>query len=151
GALADFCFLAFSVLSLALAFRDTTMTDGIRRFAAYVLTAFGPYIVFSRYYWSKDNLKIATLACAIPLIALSGVGLAETVLSWHMYANAVDNWNISFFTRYLERSGYLRAYASVFGPITFGLFLTIGFSLALAVMASSKRRLFPMIGVMAVA
>ncbi|MCB2114330.1 MAG: O-antigen ligase family protein [Parvularculaceae bacterium] len=149
GMLADSCFIAFSVLSLALAFRDTTMTDGVRRFSTYFLTAFGPYLVFSRYCWSKENLKIATIACVTPLVALSGVGLVETLLSWHVYVNAVDNWNISFFTRYLARSGFLRAYASVLGPITFGLFLTVGFALSLSVLAASKRKLFPLMAVAA--
>lgn len=150
GSLADYCFIAFSTLSLVLAFRGTNFTDGIRQATTYALTAFGPYLVFSRYYWTKERLTEASLAYVIPMIALAGVALAETVLGWHFYANAVANWDISFFFRYLARSGYLRAYASVFGPISFGLFLLIAVSLALAILVISKRKPLPAIGLLAV-
>ncbi|MCB2097201.1 MAG: O-antigen ligase family protein [Parvularculaceae bacterium] len=150
GGLADLCFIAFSVLSLALAFRDTTATDGIRRFAAYVLTAFGPYLAFSRYYWPKDRLAAGTLACLIPLIAIAGAAVVETILHWHVYVNAVENWNIRFSTRYLARSGLLRAYGPVFGPITLGLYFVVAFSLALAFFAAAKRKLLPAIAVGAI-
>jgi O-antigen ligase len=143
GALADYCFILFSILSLVLAFRDTTITDGFRRATAYILTAFGPYLVFSRYNWTPERLKIGTLAYAIPLIALSGVAVAETVLHWHVYKNPVDMWGINFFSRYMARSGFLRAYGSVFGPITFGLFLVVGLALMAAVVTTAKRRLLP--------
>ncbi len=145
GALADYCFILFSILSLVLAFRDTTITDGFRRSTAYILTAFGPYLVFSRYSWTPERLKIGTLAYAIPLIALSGVAVVETVLHWHVFINAIDNWNIKFNARYMARSGFLRAYASVFGPITFGLFLVVGLAVMAAVVTTAKRRFLPLI------
>lgn len=146
GALADWCFIAFSLLSLALAFRDTTITDGFRRFTAYILTAFGPYLVFSRYNWTLDRLKIATLAYVIPLIALSCVAVAETALNWHFYQVALWNWDINFFVRYLQRGGLLRSYASVFGPISFGLFLVVAFALMPAVLKSAPKGAMPKIG-----
>lgn len=150
GALADFCFIGFSVVALMLAFRDTTVTDAFRRFTAYVLTAFGPYLVFSRMNWTKERLKIATLAYVIPLIALSGVAVVETVLHWHVFAAAVENWGVDFFYRYLARSGYLRAYASVFGPIAFGLFLVAAFALMLPVTTSAERKALPVLGLGAI-
>jgi O-antigen ligase len=146
GRLADGCFILFSVLTLALAFRDTTITDGFRRATAYLLTAFGPYLVFSRVDWTLDRLKLATLAYVVPFVGLGAVAAAESVLHWHMYRNAVELWNIDFFSRYLARSGYLRAYGSVFGPISFGLFTVIAIALLPALIASARRKFLPRLG-----
>ncbi|MFZ5619144.1 MAG: O-antigen ligase family protein [Pseudomonadota bacterium] len=143
GSLADFFFIAFSLLALALAFRDTTVTDGFRRATAYILTAFAPYLVFSRVNWTLDRLKLATLAYVVPFVALGAIAVVEVVLNWHVFRNAVDSWNIGFFSRYLARSGYLRAYGSVFGPISFGLFTVIAIALTPAIIASSTQKFLP--------
>lgn len=146
GGLADFCFLAFSTLSLALAFRDTTLTDGFRRSTAYILLAFGPYLVFSRTNWTLERLKLATLAYVIPFIALGAIAVFEVILGWHFFKTIADYWNIGFFARYLARSGFLRAYGSVFGPISFGLFMTIAIALLPALIASAKQKFLPRLG-----
>lgn len=143
GALADFCFIGFSALTLALSFRDTSLTDGIRQSTAYVLTAFGPYLVFSRVNWTLDRMKLATLAYVIPFVAFAGVAAAEVVLGWHVYRTPVDHWGIGFFSRYLERSGFLRAYGSVLGPITFGMFMAVAFALLPALVSSAKKKFWP--------
>lgn len=146
GALADVCFILFSLLALTLAFRDTTITDGFRRATAYLLTSLGPYLVFSRVNWTLERLKLATLAYVIPFVALGVVAVAEVVLNWHIFRNAVESWNIDFFSRYLARSGYLRAYASVFGPITFGLFTVVAIALLPALINSAPRKFLPRLG-----
>jgi O-antigen ligase len=143
GRLADFCFIAFTILALALAFRETTVTNGFRRATAYILTALGPYLVFSRTNWTLDRLRLATLAFVIPFLALSAIAVAETALHWHVYRAAVDNWGIKFFSRYLARSGYLRAYGSVFGPISFGLFLVMALALLPPLVESCKKKYLP--------
>lgn len=152
GRLADACFIAYALVVFALAFRDTTFTDGIRRASAFLLTAIPQYFVFSRIRWTIEKARLATAALVIPLIALSAVAAAEAVLGWHLYANAVQTWDVSATLRYVERSGFLRAYGSIFGPIAFGLFLVVGLALAPALLASStKKRLaalaIPSIGV----
>ncbi len=149
GRLADLCFIGFSLLTLALAFRDTTVSDAFRRMTAYILTAFGPYLVFSRVNWTTERLKLATLAYVIPFIALSAIAVVEVVLNWHMFKNAVDQWGINFFARYLARSGLLRAYGPVFGPIAFGLFLVIALPLLAALVASAKDKFLPRLGFVA--
>lgn len=152
GALADACFIAYALIVFALAFRDTTFSDGVRRATAFLLTAIPQYLVFSRIRWTIDRARLATAALVIPLIALSAVAAAEAALRWHLYANAVQTWDVSATLRYVERSGFLRAYGSIFGPIAFGLFLVVGLALAPALLASSpKKRLaalsIPAIGV----
>jgi len=140
GSVADYFFIAYSILMLALAFRDTTVTDGFRQSTAYILTAFGPYLVFSRVNWTKERLKAVTLAIVLPLIILSAVAVVEVVMSWHLYKSSVDHWDIFFRARYTSRSGFLRAYGSVFEPIAFGLFLAAAIPLMLALINSMKKR-----------
>ncbi len=138
--LADFFFWSFSLVVVALAFRDTTMTDGIRRSTDYFLTALPPYIVFSRIHWTLDRLKVATAALVTPLIALSAIGVVEVVLHWHVYNAAVDNWDVRYLGRYLERSGVLRAYGTVIGPIAFGVYLMIAISMMPALIGVAKKK-----------
>jgi O-antigen ligase len=140
GALADACFIAYALVVFALAFRDTTFTDGIRRSTAFLLTAIPQYFVFSRIRWTVEKARLATAALLIPLLVLSAVAAVEVVLRWHLYANAVQNWDVVTTLRYVERSGFLRAYGSVFGPIAFGLFLVVGLALAPALTAASPRK-----------
>lgn len=141
GSFADYFFIAYSLLTLALSFRDTTVTDGFRQSTAYILTAFGPYLVFSRINWTKERLKTTTLAFVLPLIILSAVAVVEVVMNWHLYKSAVDRWDIFQRIRYTWRSGFLRAYASVFEPISFGLFLAAAIPMSLALISSMRRRL----------
>ncbi len=151
GRLADYCFILFALVSVALAFRETSATNGVRRATAFLLTSLGPYLVFSRMKWTTERLKLASLAYVVPMIALSGVGVAEVILNWHIYKVAVDNWDIYFFARYLAREGFLRAYGSVFGPITFGLFLVVAVALLPALIASATRKLPARLGYVALA
>ncbi|MDZ7629167.1 MAG: O-antigen ligase family protein [Parvularculaceae bacterium] len=142
GRITDLAFTGYTLLYILLAFRDTTFTDGIRQSASFILTAIPQYLVFSRIRWTVEKLRLATAALVIPLLALSGVAAAEVVLSWHLYNGAVETWGVDTTLRYVERSGFLRAYGSIFGPIAFGLFLLVGLALAPALaMGMTKRRL----------
>lgn len=141
GSSADYFFIAYSLLMFALSFRDTTITDGFRQSTAYILTALGPYLVFSRINWTKERLKVTTLAFVLPLMILSAIAAVEVVMGWHLYKSAVDHWDIAQRIRYTWRSGFLRAYASVFEPISFGLFLAAAIPMSLALISSMKRRL----------
>ncbi len=140
GALADAAFIGYALVVFALAFRDTTFTDGIRRATAFLLTAIPQYFVFSRLRWTIEKIRLATAALVIPLLALSAVAGAEVVLGWHVYASAVQFWDVSATLRYVERSGFLRAYGSVFGPIAFGLFLVVGLALAPALATGARKK-----------
>ncbi len=146
GSTADYFFIGYSLLMLALAFRDTSITDGFRQSAAYMLTAFGPYLAFSRVNWTKERLKAVTLAFVVPLLILSAIAIIEAVLSWHVFAAAVDNWAISNRARYNWRSGFLRAYATIFEPISFGLFISCAIALSLALLSSLKKRTLAIAG-----
>lgn len=140
GSTADSFFILYSLLTFALSFRDTTITDGFRQWTSFMLTAFGPYLVFSRYEWTKERLRLATLAFVTPLIILSALAIVESVMSWHLFASPVSHWGIWHRAIYSWRSGFLRAYTTVFEPIAFGLFIAIAIPLTLALIHSLKRR-----------
>lgn len=140
GAAADVAFASYAFLFFILAFRDTTFTDGIRQSTSFLLTAIPQYFVFSRIRWTVEKLRLATAALIIPLLALSGIAAAEVVLGWHLYNGAVETWGVDTTLRYVERSGFLRAYGSIFGPIAFGLFLLVGLALAPALASGIRRR-----------
>lgn len=140
GSTADLFFILYSLLTFALSFRDTTITDGFRQWTSFMLTAFGPYLVFSRYDWTKERLRLATLAFVTPLIILSALAVVESVMSWHLFASPVSHWGIWHRAIYSWRSGFLRAYTTVFEPIAFGLFIAIAIPLMLALLHSLKRR-----------
>lgn len=150
GDFAEAVFIAYALLMLMLAFREASFTHGIRRSTAFILTAVAQYLVFSRIRWSIDRIRLATAAFVIPLVALSGVAAAEVVLGWHVYANAAENWDVPTTLRYVERSGFLRAYGSVFGPIVFGLFLAVGLALAPALAAKAERKPFAYLSLLAI-
>ncbi len=140
GSLADTAFIGYMLVIFALAFRDTSFTDGVRRATAFLLTAVPQYFVFSRIRWTLPGLRLATAALVIPLVALSGVALVEAALGWHVYNGAVHNWGGDATLRYVQRSGFLRAYGTVFGPIAFGLFLAVGLALAPALAAGARKK-----------
>jgi O-antigen ligase len=139
GDLAVAVFIAYALLMLALAFREASFTHGVRRSTAFILTAVAQYFVFSRIRWTVERIRLATAALVIPFLALSAIAVAEAVLGWHFYAAAVQNWDVSTILRYTERSGFLRSYGSVLGPIAFGLFLAAGLALAPALVRSAAR------------
>lgn len=145
GSTADMFFAGFSLLMLVLAFRNTTITDGFRQFFSYVLTAFGPYLVFSRINWTKERLKLASLALVVPIVILSALAVAEVILGWHFFPSAVYHWDIPFRVRYTSRSGFLRAYTTVMEPIAFGLFLAAALPPLLALISSIKKRKLAML------
>lgn len=149
--LAEAFFIGYALLLIALAFREATITHGIRRSTAFILTSVAQFFVFSRIRWTIDRTRLATAALVIPLVALSGVAAAEVILGWHVYANAVENWDVSQTLRYVERSGFLRAYGSVIGPIAFGLFLAVGLALAPALAADAKNKRFANLSIPAIA
>lgn len=151
GAFADAFFIAYGLVVLALAFRDTSFTDGIRRATGFLLTAVPQYFVFSRIRWTIERVRLATAALVIPLIALSAIAAVEVVLGWHIYETAVRTWDVSATLRYIERSGFLRAYGTIFGPIAFGLFLVVGLALAPALLASAPKKRLAALSIPAIA
>jgi len=130
----DICMFLYIGVVFALAFRDTTVTDGLRIIWVSFFTVFLPYFIFSRWAKTYDDLKIICTAIIVPLLALSATAFLEPLFNWHFYAMPAQNWHGA--SPYALRSGLLRVYASVLGPIEFGFLVMIAMTLALPMLGS---------------
>jgi hypothetical protein len=143
AALPDLFFFCYAAVVCTLAFRETTITDGIRQATVFGFTGVLQYLAFSRVRWTVERLRLLTVALVTPFLAYAAAGVVEVALGWHMYGNPVEIWGVPHASRYLARDGLLRAYGTVFGPIAFGLFMAVAFALAPALIASAKKKFLP--------
>jgi len=139
GGATDMFFLLFTLLTVALSFRETSFTNGVRLSIMYFLIAVPQYYVFSRWPKSLDDVKYLMAAIAIPLLALCVVAFAEFVMRWHFYAQMHQAWLSTNIAPYSSRGGYLRAYASVSNPIVFGHMLMVALVLSLPLLSMQKK------------
>ncbi|MEL6111365.1 MAG: O-antigen ligase family protein [Pseudomonadota bacterium] len=140
AAIPDFMMVCFVLLSVALAFRDTSFTDGLRGVWLVILTTALPYFVVSRWSFDFQEFRMICVAIVLTALALAGVALLETVFSWHFYAMPSTNWHGVLASPYNYRSGFLRVYASLLGPLEFGFLLVLAIALGLAVLSSRISR-----------
>jgi len=146
ASLTDFFMIGFVLLSIVLAFRNTSLTNGLRGVWLLFLTTGLPYLVMSRWSRSLEDFRAIYVALIVPVLALAGVALLETVFSWHFYAMPAMNWHGPVASPYVYRSGFLRVYASLIGPIEFGFVLVVTMCLALAVMSSKISKVMSISG-----
>ena len=140
GGATDIFFLLFAILTVALSFRDTSITNGMRLSIMFFLIAVPQYYVLSRWPKSYNDMKYMTAAIAIPLVALSCVAFAEFLMRWHFYAQMHQAWLSTNVAPYSSRSGFLRAYASVSNPISFGYMLMVALVLSFPLLSVSKKQ-----------
>ncbi|MEL7485765.1 MAG: O-antigen ligase family protein [Pseudomonadota bacterium] len=131
GVSTDTLFLLYILLLAALSFRDTTVTNGMRATLALFATFVAPYYAISRWIKTSDDVKAMTAAVVLPVLALSAVAIAELLLSWHFYAQVTAIWKTANFHIYTERSGFVRVYASLINPISFGYMVAVATILSL--------------------
>jgi len=148
GSLTDVFFFSYVALNCVLLFRDTTVTHGLRNAITFFMFSAPVYLVLSR--WPRDlaDIRIITLALVIPLFALAGIGIVEFGLRWHFYNDATLLWGADT-GRYEQRSGFLRAFGSVLGPIAFGYFIMVAMTLSLPLMSSAAKPLAVRFGLLA--
>ena len=131
AASADYFFLLYALLLILLSFRDSTLTNGLRKGLTVFSTLVLPYYVLSRWTKSLDDVKVMTAAFVAPILALSAVAIAELALSWHFYAQATAHWKTASIFIYTERGGFVRAYASLMNPISLGYAAAVAMILSL--------------------
>ncbi len=121
GGLSTDAFMAlYAFMVIALAFRDTSLTDGLRAIWMLLITVLLPYLIFSRWPKSPDEIRVMVVALVVPVAALALSNIPEVILSWHFYAMPAERWHGYLLAGYLERGGLQRAYASTLGPIVWG-------------------------------
>ncbi len=128
--LTDAFMVLYVALSAVLAFRDTSITDGLRIIWILVLTVFLPYFVISRWVKTAEDIKVFFIALVTPLLGFAALAFIESVMAWHFYGQPTANWHGPHVATYIYRLGFLRAYASVLGPIEFGFLLMVAMTLS---------------------
>ena len=118
--------LAYITLSIALQFRDTTITDTLR-YTFYAFTdIFLPYYVASRALQKLEDFKHAISALVIATLIVAAIGVFEFVRHWLLYSPLSSVWGIySGMGGYLGRGENLRALASLGQPIVLGYVMVV--------------------------
>ena len=142
GGFTDIAFFLYAGLLFLLSYRDTTFTDGLRQSVTVFMAMVPQYLVFSRWPKSVDDIKVLTAAAVVPIIALSLTAIPEFVLQWHFYASMQSAWLGVYVEPYALRGGYLRTYATILGPIAFGLMITAAITLSFPLLNSKAKKLF---------
>jgi O-antigen ligase len=139
GRLADIAFTLYFLLVAALAFRDTTWTDGLRQLTTIMLAMVPQYIVFSRTRWTIPRLRLFSAALVSSLAINAAIACAEVVLNWPLYLSPLTSWNVYFSTFLTMRGGFLRAAGSTLSPIGLGMFIIVALALIPALLHASRR------------
>jgi len=111
--------IPFLVLIALLAFRATSVTEGLRNAFYVFIDIFLIYYAVSRSVKSLDDLKKIFSAFLFSAILLSLIGLFEGLKGWQLYHTIFEGGN------HLYRGGLLRTQATLGHPIAFGFFMTI--------------------------
>lgn len=122
---------SYFVLISILAFRDTTITGGIRG-AFYVLTdQFLPYYVVSRAVISLDGFRKVFSAIAASAFVVSVLAIFEAGKQWYLFENlerTLSQYRGRSSPYAVGRFGSIRVKTTFAGPIALGYFLVIGYA-----------------------
>ena len=143
---ADMFFLLWLMLQIALCLRGPTFTHIVRTMIESFLVMAPFYYVFSRYPKSLDDIRVISAAYLAPILVLSVVSIAEVVRNWHFYTGVSTYWFGELPFSYTMRDGVLRASASVFDPIVWGLVAMTGIGVGLALFNEKFSRLYKFAG-----
>jgi O-antigen ligase len=114
--------LGYLAVICILAFRNTSVTGGLRLVFMHVIDIFVPYYVVSRGLRSIEDFRYAFLGLAMGAALLSSLALFEVMRYWKLYQGVLvalgfSQWQLG---GYLERMGVLRPDVSVGNSIVLG-------------------------------
>ncbi|MFP8833739.1 O-antigen ligase family protein [Hydrogenophaga sp. XSHU_21] len=125
----DHAVLGYFALMSLLAFRDESVTSGMRAVLSLVVDILLPYYVASRSIQDKEGFKQAMAGFMIGAMVLSLVLIFEVLRQWKLYSAVLGalGLNPNMFGGYLLRSGLLRPNASVGNSIVAGYTMVVAF------------------------
>jgi hypothetical protein len=141
---------AFFLLSAALAFRDTSFTNGLRGITNLSLDLLTPYFVLSRYLRSFEDIRRVLFPLLASLAFTAFVNVFETVRFWHLYEHIILNVTGARVPA-IQRLGLLRAAGPFTIPSRSAFALTAGLGLFWALAPHLRKRalIMAMVAVMA--
>ena len=134
----DKLFFGFFILTWMLGIRspDVTVTSFMRSGFLLVIGTAVPYLAFSRYIASREEMNRIMLAFLIPVFIYGVIGMFELAWHWSLYGSPPSVWGLDLGKGSSVREGLLRANGPIGhgSPIVFGSFFVVasGFLLALA-------------------
>ncbi len=123
--------VGFIILLSLLAFRDDTITNGLRKIAMLLVDIIVPYYALSRYLRTREEINVALAAILLGIVPIAYIGLFESLRHWHLYDEMGRSLLGHAISGYDVRAGVLRASAVFKSPIVLGYIMVIGFSLLL--------------------
>jgi O-antigen ligase len=119
--------LGYLAVICSLAFRDTSITGGLRMVLMHIIDIFIPYYVVSRGLRSMADFRYAFLGLVLGAGVLSALALVEVIRYWKLYQSVLmvlgfSPWQVG---GYLERMGVLRPDVSVGNSIVLGYVIMV--------------------------
>lgn len=117
----------YLLLSSALLFRDTTITDGLRGVVNLTVDIFLPYYTISRLAINYKTSREAVVAFLIAILVIAAIGIFESIRHWLLFSSLVESLGLKWgYSNYLSRGGGLRALATTGHPIALGYVIAVG-------------------------
>jgi hypothetical protein len=117
----DRLFVLYLIVRLALCWRETNITGGLRSTFLLVLDTALPYYVLSRSIRTLDHLRLAISGILLAIALIGTVALVESFRRWLIYDSLRVPWQIPItITNYLARDGQLRVQATAGNAISLG-------------------------------
>ena len=128
-------------VNAVLAFRDTSVTNGMRHVIYVVLEILVPYIVITRSIRSLDDIRIGIFALLSALVFVAFTNIFEAARAWNIYPQLVQQitgYGTFFFD---DRQGIRRAYGPLDRPSQASLALAVATGLLWMLLPYARRRL----------
>lgn len=127
----DYVVLAYVALLSALAFRDASVTGGLRSILSLVVDIALPYYVASRSVRDMEGFTHAITGFVMGAMVLALIMVFEVFWFWRLYPGVLDALGVgsNIFGLYLFRSGLLRPTASVANSIVAGYVMVVALGL----------------------
>ena len=149
---ADKFLLLYIFFMIALEFRDTTLTDGLRKCFYMVTDILLPYYVFSRGIKDLPQMRKTICAFLATAIVMSVIAMFENIKHWLLYNSLGAALGASSGGGlYLGRSGELRVLASFGHSIVLGYFMAVAFGCYLYINTSIKNTMMRRLGFLLIA
>lgn len=140
--------LGYLVVICSLAFRDTSITGGMRLVFMHFINILIPYYVASRGLRRMEDFRYAFLGLALGAAVLSALALFEVLRYWKLYQGVLvvldfSPWQLG---SYLERMGVLRPDVSVGNSIVLGYVIMVSVACYVFLMNYMKKGWLQLLG-----
>lgn len=137
--------LGYLVVICWLAFRETSVTGGLRQVFTYFVNIFLPYYVVSRSLRSMEDFRCAFFGFVMGAGVISALALFEVLRYWKLYQGVLatlgfSSWQLGW---YLERMGVLRPDVTLSNSIVLGYVMMVAvgcYMFLMAYMSNGWRR-----------